>query len=316
MDDVVWKGIFNHEGIRRRMRFRHYVDTDGVKICFHFEMTIKDVNKRRRRKRRCYSKQDKKEKEQRVIAIDPGRSNLIMGYDKMRNKYYRLTRKYYYRATGIKAKNRRCERRNLELRDVYEKMTTTPTRSIVDEDWKKYQKIVTENYNRLWSVNTREEIKKDNFETFRLKQKCMDRFFNRFEVKGEKKPIVAYGGATFNPTGKGEMTVPVKYVYKKCSEKYRTKLVNEYYTTAMHYECRQTTTGVKLGLETKTRRGLRWCPTCRKLVSRDKNACLNIGYVYTYEKERKERPKYLTITYKREEERCKRLLRCNRSQKE
>jgi hypothetical protein len=46
-------------------------------------------------------------------------------------------------------------------------------------------------------------------------------------VKGEEKPLIVYGAASMNPSGKGELAVPVKYVYEKCKRKYKTIRVDE-----------------------------------------------------------------------------------------
>ena len=46
--------------------------------------------------------------------------------------------------------------------------------------------------------------------------------------KGEKRPVIAYGDGTFPCHGKGEVSVPVKYVKKKCKQFYETIDVNEF----------------------------------------------------------------------------------------
>jgi len=128
-----------------------------------------------------------------------------------------------------------------------------------------------------------------------LKEKCLDKFLNVFKRKGEEDLVVAYGASCFHHTGKGELSVPVKYVYKKCCQKYKTEKENEKYSTIMHHKCKETLMGVKTG--SREIRGLRWCPTCRELVSRDENASINIKISY----KSGERPTYLCDTYKRPE---------------
>ena len=307
MSNDVWKAVFSYDGLRRRRSFSHQVNTDGTKICFHFQTTKKKIsltNKRRRRTRQKKKEHDQ-EQDQRVIAIDPGRVNLIMAYDTEQKKYYRLTRQYYYRATGMKALIKRKNEENLRLKGVYEAMSRTPTKSIREKDWYNYQQIVVRHYDELWLLNTTEKRRREHFKVARLKEKCLDVFFNQFLLKGERKPVVAYGAAGFNPTGKGELSVPVKYVYEKCRRKYRTEKENEKYSTIMHHKCRRVTTAVMIGNEYT--RGLRWCPTCSELVSRDRNACLNIACSYMEET----RPMYLCDTYTREKWRKKALVGCN-----
>jgi hypothetical protein len=88
----LWKAIFNYNGLRKQMTFSNRVETDGTKINFHFQITIKKKNKTKT-----------SNKNTRIISIDPGRVNIITAYDQEKNRYYTLTRKYYYRACGMKS---------------------------------------------------------------------------------------------------------------------------------------------------------------------------------------------------------------------
>ncbi len=68
-------------------------------------------------------------------------------------------------------------------------------------------------------------------------QRVMDSFFASFTTREEGKPIISYGAASFLPTGKGEVSVPVQRVLKACRKHYQTMLVNEYLTTKVHHAC-------------------------------------------------------------------------------
>lgn len=298
MHDDVWKTIFNYDGLRRRRRFNHQVDTNGDKVCFHFQVTKKQYHRGKRRSR---------SQERRVISIDPGRANLITAYDEVEEKYHRLTRRQYYKSSGMLKRIKCVTHRNLQMKGVYEAMSKTPTRSAEDKDWYNYQMILTRHYDLLWAFKTKKVWKKEEMRVSCLKQKCLDRFFNGLKKKGEKKSdlVIAYGAACIQATGKGELSVPVKYVYKKCCERYKTEKEDERYSTKMHHKCRGTTVAVRV--RSRMARGLRWCPTCRELVSRDNNACKNIMESY----KATERPKYLCDTYEREEGVVKRLNGCN-----
>jgi len=309
MSQSVWKAVFNYDGLRRRRTFSRRVDTDGTRVCFHFQITKKKKQKmrpRERNKKTCNMEPQTNDQKTRVIAIDPGRVNLVMAYDCSEDRYYRLTRGYYYRATGMKALVRKNNLMNLQWKGVFESMSRAPTKSILESDWYRYQQIIRRNYDRLWSFYATEERRRSLFRVKRLKEKCLDRFFNQF--RGEKEPVIAYGAATMNPTGKGELSVPVKYVYEKCRQKYKTVKENEKYSTIMHHKCQGVTVAVKKGSEYT--RGLRWCPTCSELVSRDKNACKNIGESFGSE----ERPMYLSDTYERHHRHKVRQIRgCNQT---
>jgi hypothetical protein len=208
----------------------------------------------------------------------------------------------------MKARNKRVNERNLEMKGIYEAMSRTPTKSIREEDWCRYQGLIVRHYEKLWSFGATKKRRKDDFRIQGLKEKCLDGFFNKFLIKGEEKPVIAYGGVTMGPTGRGELSVPVKYVYQKCEERFHTKKVDERYTTKMHFKCKGVTEEVEV--DSKKQRGLRWCSTCSELVSRDGNACLNIACIY------KElvRPTYLGNTYERQERRKRSLKGCNYSQ--
>ena len=288
MTDEVWRLVFNYGGLRRQRRFSHQVDTDGTSVSFHFQTTKKQTKKSGRRRR---SNQLKKSTH--IVSVDPGRSNIITAYDSKTEEYYRLSRQSYYRSAGMKKRTSRVKRRLLPLQGVYNAMSKAPTKSINNMDWYQYQEVVTRNYNRLWELHTTKSNRRDAFRVHCLKEKCLDRFFNKFVHDGQK-PIVAYGAVSLNPTGKGELSVPVKYVYKKCCERFYTPKVNEGYTTKMHHKCQQPTVAV-MNARSRSIRGLRWCPTCRELVSRDNNASLNIQEVFLSE----ERPAYLCHTFPR-----------------
>lgn len=282
----VWKDVFDYSGLRRRRTFDCQVDTDGVSICFHFRYTVKRQKKALKRK--------SQRKSQRVISIDPGRSNIIYAHDAEADEYYRLTRKQWYQETGMVERFQKKTRRLFRLAPVYERMSQAPLKSIKQRDWYRYQQIVTKHYDTLWSLHGCKKERNADLRVHTLKQKCLDRFFNKFVIKGEQKPTIAYGAASMTPGGKGELSVPVKFVYKKCCERFKTIKVLEDYSTVMHAKCKCRTQpvkgpGVKYG-SLETIRGLRWCSTCRELVSRDRNACLNIAACYHAGSKR---PKYL-----------------------
>ena len=99
------------------------------------------------------------------------------------------------------------------------------------------------------------------------------------------KPIVVYGAAKINPTGRGEISVPVKYVAKVCERHYHTVYENEYLSSKVCHMCHKRLHPVAIKVRNKLHggypvRGLLWCPTCKKFVNRDKNATVNIECVF------------------------------------
>jgi hypothetical protein len=93
----------------------------------------------------------------------------------------------------------------------------------------------------------------------RLKEKCLDQFLNQLGVKGEEKPLIVYGAASMNPSGKGELAVPVKYVYEKCKRKYETIRADERNTTNTHHKCEERTGRSKIqGVHDGVQPAVRW----------------------------------------------------------
>jgi hypothetical protein len=178
MTDEVWKDVFDYSGLRRRRQFGHQVDTNGEKICFHFHVRKKQLHKGKRRVR-C---KQKKSLHQPILSVDPGRSNLITSWDEDNHQFYRLTRRQYYKSSGMLERNKKALQRNLEMKGIYEAMSMAPTRSADDKDWFRYQSIVARHYDKLWEFKTRRVWKKEErnrlssmehpVSTIRGKEKC------------------------------------------------------------------------------------------------------------------------------------------------
>ena len=82
-------------------------------------------------------------------------------------------------------------------------------------------------------------------------------------LKGTKKPVIAYGSANFACSGRGEVSVPVKYVKEKCKQYFETVDVNEFRTSLICPDCDQPLCKVVKKVEDEKRvrqmRGLRRC---------------------------------------------------------
>ena len=50
-------------------------------------------------------------------------------------------------------------------------------------------------------------------------------------MPGEKKPVIAFGAAKFNPNGKNELSAPTTFVSKTCARFFHTTMVDEYNTS-------------------------------------------------------------------------------------
>ena len=219
--------------------------------------------------------------------MDPGRVHLICAYDTVYDKYYQFSRKQYYQESGMTSRFQRKQKRMLAVRHIHQQLSLYPVRSISVRDWHLHQQTITNHYDELWRVHTAIADRRDDFRVHSLKQSTINQFLSKFIVKGDK-PIIAYGAASMNPTGKGELSVPVKHIFKTVEQRFVTYKENEEYSTKMHFKCQSCTQSVSAHDGCKVR-GLRWCPTCRELIHRDKNACRNIALSFQSD----DRPKYL-----------------------
>ena len=275
--NAAWNVTFHIDGLRRRRTFGHQIDTDGVAMTVHFHVTIR---KRARHQRRTQRQPDKYK---RIVAIDPGRTNLVAALDSSTSKVHTLTRGEYYKKARIVRLQQKIRTWELPLRGVVSALAETSIRTSSASLAYAYRQVLGRNYDRLWRLRFEKKRAREALACYAGKQHVLDSFFSSFTQRGEEKPIVAYGAASLKPGGKGEVNVPVKGVLKVCRKHYRTVLVNEYLTTKVHHACRHRLNPIasqKAGAPSRAIRGLCWCQTCTKFVSRDGNAAHNILRVF------------------------------------
>lgn len=275
--DAMWRDTFDLDGLRRRRTFGRQIDTDGVSMVAHFHVTCRQ--KKNHAKRVRQRRQRQASSSSRVIAIDPGRSNLVTALDSSTSKTKTLTRRDYYHRSGIKRANAKVAAWELEVLGVGAILARTAIRTTSARLAYEYRQVVIRNYDRLWRLRTERKRAKLALSCYAGKQRVLDSFFARL-AEGKGTPIVAYGASTFHPTGKGEQSVPVKRVLQVCRRHLRTELVNEHLTTKVHHACQGRLNPVSQTSSRIAIRGLCWCQTCSKFVSRDGNAARNIMRVY------------------------------------
>lgn len=278
--------IFNLKGLSTG-EFSYMIETDSVSACFHFHVPEKKVSP-------C-SNQTKQRS--RVIAIDPGRVNLVYGVEKTNTgiKTYSLTRREYYNSSGMNASNNITSKWEKDIEEA-EKIFRQQSIKTVDENiWDQFLADYISVYDILWEGKTGKKWARNNFRTYCLKRKTLDNFFQK--MKGNTKPVIAYGAAKFNSTSRGELSAPTTYVSKRCAKHYPTVMVDEFRTTKMCYKCRKPLQPTFRYIEDQLRevRGLRWCRStnCCTFLNRDLNAALNILRCFK-SGNKNIRPKYLS----------------------
>lgn len=276
--DAMWRDTFDLDGLRRRRTFGKQIDTDGVSMVVHFHATCRQRTKHAKRVRQRRQRQTSTSS--RVIAIDPGRSNLVTALDSSTSKTKTLTRRDYYHRAGIKRATAKVALWEFELLGVGTSLAKTAIRTTSARLSYEYRQVIIRNYERLWRVRTERKRAKLALSCYAGKQRVLDTFFAHLADGNVEPAVVAYGAATFHPTGKGEQSVPVKRVLRVCRRHLRTEMVNEHLTTKVHHACGERLNPVSQASSRIAIRGLCWCQTCSKFVSRDGNAARNIMRVY------------------------------------
>jgi len=266
MKDAQFSSLFKFNDLCRKGEFSHLMETDGVSICFHFKVPKKTIDVGHRE-----LKQSK-----RVIAIDPGRSNLIYGIEKINDsvKTYKLTRNEFYTNAGMKTCNRKTAKWEKDIEDAELIFRQHSLKTTKEAEWSAFLKDYTSVYTAIWDGKTQKKWARERFRVYCLRYKTLDTFFQT--MKGTETPTIAYGAAKFNPNNKNELSAPTTALSKRCAIHFPLVFIDEYNTTKVCHSCDEKLCPVMLNGQ--ERRGLRWCCStkCRTFLNRDSNAALNI----------------------------------------
>ena len=175
----------------------------------------------------------------RTVAIDPGRVNFVTALDSQTGKTKTLTRGGYYVKGRIKKLSRKTAGWEIPLRDVKPALSLNSMRTCFPRLTSAYRQVNVRNHARLRDLRCKKKRAHEKLACYAGKQKVLDSFFAGLAGPGRKKPIIAYGAASFHHSGRGEMSVPVKRVLEVCCKHYKTVLVNEHLTTKVHHPCGQ-----------------------------------------------------------------------------
>jgi len=286
LKEKYFKECFNYKKLCHKRTFSFLLETDGTSVCLHFHSP-----------KQLKSEISYPSSEGRIIAIDPGRCNLIFGVEEMPDgtvKKYKLRRSTYYNSSGIVNRNRKSAKWEKDLGEAGLRYNEQSIKTTNDEDWKNFLEVYVSVYDILWEGKTKRKRSREDFRVYCLKHKTLDKFFQtmaRATPAGEEKPVIAYGAAKFSPTGKHELSAPTTFVSKRCSKFFRVTMIDEYNTTKICNRCHERLHTVKTFKTINDTsalvevRGLRWCcsTNCRCFLDRDFNSALNIKECFMYE---------------------------------
>lgn len=282
---LLWMYFLDLSGIKTRGQFAHHITTDGVSVSVHYKRPKSQAPSTTAQEVRI-SPQD------RVIGNDPGRTALFTGYEvdpNGREIFHRFTRKTYYSA--LRPSLTKLRRWDSALTDIYAQLSEGSLKTFDLERRLTYIRVYCTQFHRLWVAKLHKKIAREKFHLQSTKRSVLDRFFASF-TKGpdRRRPVIVYGAAPVQSTGRGEMAVPVKGFYQACRRFYRTIKVDEHLTTQCHSRCHDRMHFVKNQGARLTTHGVLWCPTCRCLVNRDRDAARCIREIGLSD----ERPEYLS----------------------
>ena len=272
MKDDQWGSVFKITNLSsNKYRFSNIIETNGISASVHFkcEKIIPNTEKKITTESVGI---------ERVIAVDPGRCNIIFAVEKINNctKFYKLTRGDYYASSGInysRNKNKYWQNQIKDEEKIYSTISQkTSSGSVLDGFISNFIDV----YDTLWNAKLKKKRARLQFKVYCLKRKKIDSFLQSWTIPGQQKPSVLYGAAKFNCTGRGERAVPVSFVANRCAKFYKTEMIDEFCTTKVCCECNERS--YKIDDNGKSIRGLRWCGStkCRRFFDRDLNAALNI----------------------------------------
>lgn len=272
-----FKTVFDYDKLSTG-QFSFLVQTDGVSIGFHFLRPKKVVSAPQR------SGTPVPDTTQRVIAIDPGRTNIVFGVERLDDstlKTYKLTRTQYYFSAGMNRRKRKTAGWQRSIQAEEQIFSAYSPKSASGEQWDRFLSQYLLVYARLWEEKTGKKWAREKFRVFGLKKKVLDRFFQA--MHGPIAPTILFGASKFNPSGRHELSVPTTGISKACSQHHKTVFVDEFNTTKRCSHCASMLSPVATRNDEgsiREVRGLRRCGSnvCAQasFKNRDLNAALNI----------------------------------------
>jgi hypothetical protein len=290
MGDEHWRSFFKVDKLQGNNLFTRTIQTDGTSVCTHFvrPMNEQDIFQRDMKplsgdhKRKKVLPTVELQPKDRIIGIDPGRSNIIFGAEPNDDgsfKSYVLTRKRYYSESRIFAARKRTEMWSKGIQKNLTSMSTVSTKGINLNSHEAFIAIYMENYDALWNEYFKARWARQRLRLYGGKQRVFANLVN--DIKNHdttRRVVIAYGSATFAPGGKNEISVPTSSIFNKFARAFPTVVVDEFRTTRIHHEDGSLLQSVKRRDTNEWLRGLLWCSSTNntKFVNRDLNAAINI----------------------------------------
>jgi hypothetical protein len=195
----------------KQYKFTNIIETDGVSACIHFRCE-KKVSSIKEEITQNYSNKC-------VIAIDPGRINIIYAEEKQDNvfKLYKLTQGQYYETCGFKSTKQLNKKWRKDFEEEWTKYSTHSPKTANTDQLDNFLGDYISIYDQLWTNKLLKKWAQQKFRVYCKKCKVLHSFFQSMHRKNEEKPIIAFGRGVASG-GRGEVSVPTLMVKKICKK--------------------------------------------------------------------------------------------------
>lgn len=282
VSEVFWKSVFDFDRLAsKKLTFTYNVETDGLAASVHFQQPKRKLNQSP-----IYKEIDRTAVD--VWACDPGRTNIFFMVKKTEDNSYdflKLTRNQYYKESGITRAKKKSEKWQSDIKHTDLSLYSPKGVDIIS--FKLFLSNYMRHWETLWAEYSSDKWSLQRMRLYGGKKRVFANFFNKMETKSlNKKIIVCYGAAKFNPTAKNEIAVPTSRAYKECTFRFPTSPIDEFRTSKVSCEDSKTILQTVVRKDTgKTVRGLLWYSSTieskNKFVNRDRNAAINILNCFT-----------------------------------
>lgn len=302
--DAQWGSVIQYHlpWTRRQARYASFtgtIQTDGVSVCIHYMRpkrapssgpvaTLTTHGSSAPVKTVAYQPM----KGDRQLGADPGRVHLLTLVemdDSGKYKTYRLSRSQYYAEAGFTRAQQRSQVWQSRIQPVLVQRATLSSKATSLAAFLAFLDLCRDTDETLWGEFLKRRWARQRLRTYAGKSSCLERFLASLDDGSGRRVVIGYGDAAVACTGRGERSVPMKDMYRRCARRYETVAIDEFRTSKVHWQ----TDEVMRKVETRYRyrdkdgrvkvqrvevRGLRWCSSTSggKFVDRDVNAALNM----------------------------------------
>ena len=171
-------------------------------------------------------------------VFDPGRENILYGtaFNDNGDLVYeaRLGRNYYYEVTKINAINKKANRRNKSAHHhpINIGLTENHLKTANYQQLKAAFVWQSQNFDVIWARKVEPQRKyRDGFFLWSKKREVIYSFLSSLQMVGYDDYIIYYGSGQFPSGGRGERSVPCKWVKTECMNHYVCIEVDEFRTS-------------------------------------------------------------------------------------